>query len=601
MNSNTRHISLAKELKQCLGAQPVRALAMQSELLSVDYPWEKVKTKSIFLHGTHNVDFLAQYLKLLGYLNYIEFHIEVSGYDQRYSQIHNKASNLFVKPYDYICLLTSWRSLLTPFLQNQTPVEFVSNYVGMLSNVQESTESTIIVQNYEFPIKERNYLNASNGIYFVEYLRLVNQQLNNALRDKTVEYCIDVNQISSWLGQDNWHDKRLWYTTRQPLTPLANGILAETIVGVVKNIVSPEDIKVLICDLDNTLWGGTVSDDGLDGLSIEAGDPIGEVFLDFQLTIKNMKDNGLILAISSKNDPDQVDKVFSLYDHMPLKLSDFAAKQISWQRKSLSVREIISDLNVTQSSIAFMDDNPREIDEVVRSFPELKTILLNGDPVDYETKLASMISPKFTGLTEEDKARTQMYHAKTMRENRLSEYGDHAEYLESLDIQVDILPLSPNNITRATQLINKTNQFNISLQRHSTTSIEQLLSQGDYKLYSCRQIDCYGDNGLISVLIFHTIGEVIQIENWVMSCRVFDLGIESAFLKCCLDSLAKNNNSIETKYLVSDTNKYAKRVVEKLGFNVSGITDKWITYRCLASDIEYLSSGHILVNTIERQ
>lgn len=574
---------------------------MQSELLSVDYPWEKVKAKSIFLHGTHNVDFLSQYLKLLGYLNYIEFHIEVSGYDQRYSLIHNKASNLFVKPYDYICLLTNWRSLLTPFLQDQTPAEFVSNYVGMLSNVQESTESIIIVQNYEYPIKERNYLNASNGIYFVEYLRLVNQQLSNALKDKIVEYCIDVNQISSWLGQENWHDKRLWYTTRQPLTPLANSILAETIVGVVKNIVSPEDIKVLICDLDNTLWGGTVSDDGLDGLSIEAGDPIGEVFLDFQLTIKNMKDNGLILAISSKNYPDQVDKVFSLYDHMPLKLSDFAAKKISWQSKSLSVREIISDLNVTESSIVFMDDNPREIDEVVRSFPEIKTILLNGDPVDYETKLGLMISSRFTGLTEEDKARTQMYHAKNMRENRLSEYDNHAEYLESLDIQVDILPLSPNNFARATQLINKTNQFNISLQRHSTTSIKQLLGQDDYKLYSCRQIDCYGDNGLVSVLIFHSIGEVIQIENWVMSCRVFDLGIESAFLKFCLDGLVKNNNSIETKYLVSDTNKYAKRVVEKLGFNISGITDKWITYRCLASDIEYLSSGHILVNKIERQ
>lgn len=601
MNSNTRHISLSKELKQCLSAQPLRALGMLSELLSVDYPWEKVKTKSIFLHGTHNVDFLAQYLKLLGYLNYIEFHIEVSGYDQRYNLIHNKSSNLFVKPYDYICLLTNWRSLLTPFFQDQTPAEFVSNYVGMLSNVQESTESIIIIQNYEFPIKERNYLNASNGIYFVEYLRLVNQQLSNALRDKIVEYCIDVNHISSWLGQDNWHDKRLWYTTRQPLTPLANSILAETIVGVVKNILSPEDIKVLICDLDNTLWGGIVSDDGLDGLSIEAGDPIGEVFLDFQLTIKNMKDNGLILAISSKNDPDQVDKVFSLYDHMPLKLSDFAAKQISWQRKSLSVREIISDLNVTESSIAFMDDNPREIEEVVRSFPELKSILLNGDPVDYETKLGLMMGPRFAGLTKEDKARTQMYHAKTMRENRLSEYDDHAEYLESLDIQLEILPLSPNNIARATQLLNKTNQFNISLQRHSTTSIKQLLGQDDYKLYSCRQTDCYGDNGLISVLILHSIGEVIQIENWVMSCRVFDLGIESAFLKYCLDSLVKNNNSIETKYLISDTNKYAKRVVEKLGFNVSGITDKWITYRCLASDIENLGSGHILVNKIERQ
>jgi FkbH-like protein len=287
-------------------------------------------------------------------------------------------------------------------------------------------------------------------------------------------------------------------------------------------------------DLDNTLWGGVIGEDGLEGITLGGNDAPGNAFYDFQLALDGLRRRGVLLAICSRNNPDDVWPVIDSHPHMVLRRNHFAASRVNWNDKASNIVEIARDLNLGLDSLVFLDDNPAERALLRQQVPDVLTVDLPADPAYYTDALLNLDVFESLGLTDEDRARGEMYlQAQTRREFEKAVVAstDLMTHLESLGIAIKIEKATPFSIPRIAQLVNKTNQFNLTTRRYTEAQVRTMAeAAGDSVVYSVTVGDRFGDLGLTGVAIVHTNTDSWVIDSFLLSCRVLGRGIEDALL-----------------------------------------------------------------------
>ncbi|HEX3436022.1 MAG TPA: HAD-IIIC family phosphatase, partial [Pseudacidobacterium sp.] len=288
--------------------------------------------------------------------------------------------------------------------------------------------------------------------------------------------------------------------------------------------------KVIVCDLDNTLWGGVVGDDGPQNIKLGAPDPVGECFQSFQTALKGLRSRGILLAICSKNDEKFALSVIDEHPAMVLRKSDFVAWRINWEDKAHNLLHLAEELNLGLDSFVFIDDSPQERDRVRHVLPQVFTPDLPVSPSDLAPFLCSLNCFDTPGLGEEDFERTEMYQAERSRKEALDLSSNVENWLHSLQIEVRAAPLRRESLSRAVQLLNKTNQFNLSLRRMDEKSFWDWAEDPCNEAYTFHVSDRFGDFGLTGLASLSRSGSEARIVDFVMSCRVMGKKVEEALL-----------------------------------------------------------------------
>lgn len=353
----------------------------------------------------------------------------------------------------------------------------------------------------------------------------------------------DINYQSAVYGLDEWSAPEYWHMYKYSLCLKAIPWLAHNVANIVKSIFG-KNKKSLVLDLDNTLWGGIVGDDGPENLEIGQETNMGQVFAEFQSYVKLLKDYGVMLNVASKNEEENA---LAGLNHPAgvLRPDDFLLIKANWEPKSINIEQIAKQLNILPDSLVFADDNPAER-EIVRQQTAGVTAPEIGRPEDYIRVLDRGGYFEVTSLSDDDRKRNEMYQANLKREQQQASFADYAEYLRSLEMRGVIRAFEPVYMGRIAQLTNKSNQFNLTTQRFTQAQIEQMAADKTYITLYGKLEDKFGDNGVVSVVIAEKDGTSAHIRLWLMSCRVLKRDMELAML----DGLAGRclSEGIETLY-----------------------------------------------------
>jgi FkbH-like protein len=393
---------------------------------------------------------------------------------------------------------------------------------------------------------------------------------NARLRDLADAQKVDLLDINSWAameGLKEWHDPVLWHKAKQEVSPVAGPMYGE-LVGRLLAAQQGRSFKCLVLDLDHTLWGGVIGDDGLEGIKLGQGSGVGESFAAFQRFVRDLASRGVILAVCSKNDEKTALEPFEKHPEMVLKKTDIAYFVANWNDKASNLRMIAKQLNIGLDSLVFVDDNPYERNQVRGELPMVAVPELPEDPALYPACLVAAGYFEAIALTEEDLARSEQYQKNQEREKTQASFTDITEYLKSLDMEMVWGPFDPLSLPRVTQLINKTNQFNLTTRRYSEEDTKRFAADPKALTLRCRLTDRFGDNGIIGIIIAveQKDGDW-AVDTWLMSCRVLGRGVEQAMLDLLVqEALKKGVQRLIGQYSPTAKNNMVKNHYPDLGF-----------------------------------
>lgn len=380
---------------------------------------------------------------------------------------------------------------------------------------------------------------------------------------------LDVARESERDGLDAWFDVGRWLQGKLEIAPPAASSYGELLVRIVAAQRGLSK-KCLVLDLDNTLWGGVIGDDGLNGIVLGEGSGAGEAYLALQAYAKQLYQRGVILAVCSKNDPAIAESVFRDHPEMVLRRTDIAAFVANWEDKAANLRRIAEELNIGVDSLVFVDDNPAERARIRQSLPAVSVPELPDDPARWVRCLADAGYFETVAFTAEDRTRNEQYAANASRESLrdLSESVD--EFLSGLEMTVVCGPFQPVDLARVTQLINKTNQFNPTTRRYTAPEVEVFSTSDRCLTLQFRLSDRFGDNGIVSAMVLRADDDdplVFDIDTWVMSCRVFGRQLEDEAMNVAVETCrARGVRMLRADYVPTPKNRVVCQLYPNLGF-----------------------------------
>jgi FkbH-like protein len=398
-------------------------------------------------------------------------------------------------------------------------------------------------------------------------LRLLNAEM--ALAAPSGVLLLDLDHHASRLGRQRWHDARYWHHSKHAVAPDASGVLGHAAARLIAGARGLAR-KCLVLDLDNTLWGGVIGDDGLAGIALGSG-AAGEAFVSFQAHVKALKDRGIILAACSKNELAAAALPFREHPDSVLRLEDFAVFHAGWGNKADAVRDIAATLNIGLDALVFVDDNPMERDIVRHHLPEVAVVELPEDPAQFIAALEEGAWFEATAFNAEDAVRTRLYAENAQREQHRTAFVDMQAYLASLGMVATTGGADPFHLPRIAQLIGKSNQFHLTGTRPTEGEIAALSRDPDWTVLHIRLRDRFGDNGLIAALLLHQQGRDLVIDTWVMSCRVLARGVEEFTMSLVLAEARRRGAArLLGRYKPSAKNQLVAGLYPRLGFVPSG-------------------------------
>ncbi len=445
--------------------------------------------------------------------------------------------------------------------------------ISLIDQFRSRSTASLIIQSFEQPLIESSgILDSRRAVGQAEIIRLLNRKLNLAALAREGVYVLDYDALVARHGRKNWIDEKKWLTSRSPIS-------ADCLVHIAREYLrfliplAGRQCKVLVVDLDNTLWGGIVGEDGTKGLQIGLEYP-GACFLAFQRAILELHGRGVLLAICSKNN--EADALDALANHpqMLLRLEHFASIRINWTDKAQNIREIAAELNVGVDSIAFADDSLAERQRVKLELPEVTVINLPSDPAGYASALRS--SPVFERLsvTSEDRERGKYYAEQRERSQLASTATSLEDFYRSLQMRAEFVAVTPATLPRISQLTQKTNQLNTTTRRYSEAEIQSLADDPAWNLFGVRIVDKFGDNGIVGVVISRTAGEILEIDTFLLSCRVIGRTVETAMLARVHDTArASGCTRIRGWFFPTKKNDPAKNIFGNHGFTATEQTE----------------------------
>jgi FkbH-like protein len=434
-------------------------------------------------------------------------------------------------------------------------------------------------ENFNATIIQQTFLNVTESV-FGSYDRVVpgapaqvitqlNDQLSKAAAQDGV-LLLDVARASEHDGIDAWFDNGNWLHGKLEIAPEAATLYGEMVARIVAAQRGLSK-KCLVFDLDNTLWGGVIGDDGLEGLILGEGSAVGEAHLALQRYAKQLKERGVILAVCSKNDPAIAEAAFNDHPEMLLQRSDISAFVANWNDKAENLKGIATRLNIGLDGLVFVDDNPVERARIRQSLPTVAVPELPKDVAHYVRCLADAGYFEAVTFTSEDRQRTGQYAANAERQSLFELSGSLDDFLRNLHMLVTFGPFGAADLVRVTQLFNKTNQFNTTTRRYSAEEVTHFAGEKQTMTLQFRLLDKYGDNGLVSAMILRPDSkqlEIFEIDNWVMSCRVFGRQLEYEAMNIAVEQVRhRGGKAIRADYLPTPKNSVISELYSTLGFS----------------------------------
>lgn len=491
--------------------------------------------KSIAILGGSTTSEIKDMLELF-LLNY---GIEPRFYESEYGQFWQDA--MFGNPElndftpDLIYIHTSNRNILSyPTLVNSMSevdelleAEY-QRFVSMWEKLEATYQCPIIQNNFEMPgYRLLGNKDASDIHGRMNFLTRLNLRFYEYAQIHEHFYINDINYLSASYGLEKWSDPLFWHMYKYSLCLPAVPYLAFNIANIIKSIYG-KNKKALVLDLDNTLWGGVVGDDGVEGIEIGHETSMGQVYSEFQEYLKELKDMGIMLNVDSKNDMENAIAGLK-HPEGTLRPEDFIVIKANWESKDRNFAEISQELNILPESMVFIDDNPAEREIVRAQIPEAVVPEI-GKVEDYIRVIDRSGFFEVTNFSEEDFKRNAMYQENIKRRALQHSFADYEEYLKSLEMKAVIRDFDKIYLSRIAQLTNKSNQFNLTTKRFQEAEIESIVHKQEYiRLYG-KLSDKFGDNGVITVVLGRQEDAVLHIELWLMSCRVLKRGMEDAVL-----------------------------------------------------------------------
>jgi len=499
-----------------------------------------------------------------------------SPYNQFTQEILNENSNLYKFKPDIIFLLIDNRIILensfyfSNINSENKNKKYVDEKINEIKNLIEvftqKSQSKIIIANFVIPTYTPLGIYESKIEYGIKEIILdLNKKLKELSRNIDLCYVYDFNSFVTKFGEKNILDyKKMNYGDIKINFDIIPHLIYD-FLGYVKPILGSNK-KCLVLDLDNTLWGNIIGEDGIEGIKIGPY-PEGRSFVEFQKVIKALSENGIILAINSKNNQKDAMKAINEHPHMILREKDFSCIKINWNDKISNMREIAKDLNIGLDSIVFFDDDPINRELLRMGIPEVNTIELPKDPSSYAQILRNLNDFNILKITKDDVQRKIMYAQEQNRQKLESSTENLNEYLKKLDIKIKIKLDNEFSISRISQLILKTNQFNLTTKRYQEEEIKEFV-EDKTMIVGCSEVDDkFGENGITNVFIIKTKPNEWIIDTFLLSCRIMGRGIEEGIIGKILE-IAKNKGikKITATFIPTEKNKPAENFLKNYGF-----------------------------------
>lgn len=448
-----------------------------------------------------------------------------------------------------------------------------SDILQLCSVVRERSSAEIILCNFMLPsVADPGPLRTKSPASDWNFRKAVNLAIGT--RAPNYVHICDLEFLAYRSGGMAARDNKAWFESKQFCSPSLQIALAREVAHIV-DAVRKTPKKVLVLDLDNTLWGGVIGDDGIEGIEIGDTSPRGEAFKAFQSYILSLTERGFILAVCSKNDIEIALEPFKRHPEMVLREEHFVSFKANWEPKAQNIIHIAKELNLGLESFIFVDDNPAEIENVRQFAPEVTCILLGDDPSGYVTQLQESRLFERELITGEDLRKTEQYQEEAARRKLEVSSADMDSYLDSLEMTGTFRSFNPIDLPRIAQLVNKSNQFNLTTRRRSEAELATIMSDKNSAGFSMRLADKFGDHGLISVVICsQESNDILEIDTWLMSCRVLKRQVEDEVLNEIVRlASTRGCTRVTGIYLSTEKNGMVRDLFERLGFDKVGSDD----------------------------
>ena len=509
----------------------------------------------------------------------------VGGYNQYNQEILNQESNLYKFSPDITFLFIDIRNILGDLFHHPHSITvserkiFVNKKLKEIQNLSNAfvsrTKSKLIIANFNIPTYSSYGIFETKTEYGLhKIIEELNRELINSFVNSDSVYIYDFNGFVSRHGEDNIFDSKQFFfgdikISLEYIPYLANDLLGYVIghLGLSK--------KCIVLDLDNTMWGGIIGEDGFNGIRL-GPEPPGNAYLEFQQVLLSLHQRGIILAINSKNNYDDALKVIKEHPYMILKEEHFASMKINWNDKVSNMREITSELNIGADSMVFFDDDPVNREYMKLNMPQILTVDLPQDPSQYAQTIKKMNEFNVLNITDEDTKRGKMYLEQRKRNDLEQSIPNLDSFLKNLDLKMMIKNANEFTIPRISQLTLKTNQFNLTTKRYQEYDIKKF-SEDDKYLIGCVQVeDKFGDNGITGVFIVHKENfEEWFIDTFLLSCRIMGREVEKGMFGYIVNKAKENGiEQIKAQFIPSQKNKPIENFLPNCGFQKHG--DYWI-------------------------
>lgn len=468
-----------------------------------------------------------------------------------------------------------------------------NRFVQMWDRLSVVYQCPVIQNNFEYPgYRLLGNMEASDFHGRINFITRLNQKFYEYAAEHKNFFMNDINYISACYGLDKWLDDFYWHMYKYAMAVPAIPELSFNIAKIIKSIYG-KNKKAFVLDLDNTLWGGVVGDDGVENLALGQEVPMGQVYTEFQEYLKAHKDLGVLLNVNSKNDYDNAIAGLNHPDGV-LKPDDFIVIKANWDNKDRNIADMANELNIMPDSMVFVDDNPAERTIVESNVPGVAV-----PPIESPEKYIRILDRsgffEVTGFSADDAKRNEMYKENAKRAQLLSSYDNYEDYLKSLEMVGTIKPFEPVYMARIAQLTNKSNQFNLTTKRLSQADIEAIAGDSDYITLYGKLEDKFGDNGVVSVVIGKIDTDILHMELWLMSCRVLKRDMEYAMMDTLVArALERGITTIKGYYFPTAKNGMVKNFYAQMGFEKETEDNDGNSIWTYAIDLSYNKKNKVI-------
>jgi FkbH-like protein len=534
-----------------------------------------VRRTRIALLSSSTADFLAPLLQLACFRDGIDAEIYIAPYGNFRQDVIDPSSGLYAFRPDFVIIATHWRDAHLPALAEapEHAIEaVVEEFSDLWQRLLQRQPCRIIQHGFDLPaLDSAGHLGRALPNGRSSMLREINRRLLNSAPNAVA--ILDLDHVAALYGRRAWSDAPNWHLARQYPAARALPLLVDHETALIRAGLGMAR-KVLVLDLDNTLWGGVVGEDGVEGICLGPPSPAGEAYQALQRYAKELQERGVLLAVCSKNNAEDARLPFNRHDAMILRLDDFVAFQANWLEKPGNLREIARKLNLGIDSLVFLDDNPVERARVRCDLPEVAVPEVGPDPSTFVDALEDGLYFEAWTLSEEDQRRHQDYRSNALRDELQASAGSLEDFLRSLHMEAEAGPFDETVLARIVQLLGKTNQFNLTTRRYSEAQVRSMTASPDFWTQYFKLRDRFGDSGLIGVMIARRATELHatwEIDAWLMSCRVIGRGMEELMLGVLIGAAYKRGiSTLRGLYLPTRKNAMVADLYTRFGFIRSG-------------------------------